>query len=362
MEKIVLTHRFKIKTPSAKRFLKKKAKAVNFVWNYCNEVSYNSVRKYSKFLGKYDLTALTNGCSKELELNSQSVQAICFQYAQSRKQFKKIKLRWRTKDSLGWVPCTNQNIKLTEKGFVYDKKEFKVFGFRPIIGKFLCGSFSEDSKGNWYLNLTCEEVVQKHSHPVDVVGIDLGLKNTAVLSDGYVVKNNKEFRKLEQKLALAQKRNHKKQVKSIHQKIKNKRKDFLHKESLKITKTYKNIFIGNVSGKFLQKTNGKSLSDASIGIFKTLLKYKAVKHSGQVFEINESFSTLTCANCFERTGPQGLTGLSVREWKCSNCSVVHDRDVNAAKNILRFGHETLRSASFKGSPVLKDGECVTNPL
>jgi transposase len=357
MEKIVLTHRFRIKTPSARRFLKKKARAVNFVWNYCNEVSYNSVRKYSKFLNKYDLTDLTKGCSKELSLNSQTVQAICFQYFQSRKQFKKIKLRWRTKDSLSWLPTTNQNIKFTEKGFIYDKKEFKVFNFKKLEGKFLCGSFSEDSKGNWYLNLTCEEAVLPHRHSVDAVGIDLGLKTTAVLSDGYAVKNNQEFRKLEQKLAKAQRHKHKKQVKNIHTKIKNKRKDFLHKESLNISKTYKNIFVGNVSGKFLQKTNGKSSADASISVFKNLLKYKAVKHSGQVFEINESFSTLTCSACAKRTGPQGLTGLSIREWKCGNCSVVNDRDVNAAKNILRFGQETLilkqaQLAEGKGSPAL----------
>lgn len=68
--------------------------------------------------------------------------------------------------------------------------------------------------------------------------------------------------------------------------------------------------------------------------------YKAIALGVEYKEVNEMFSTVTCSTCFERTGPSGLSALGVREWICK-CGAVHDRDVNAAKNILRFGRESL---------------------
>ncbi len=68
-----------------------------------------------------------------------------------------------------------------------------------------------------------------------------------------------------------------------------------------------------------------------------MLRYKAVTHGVDFAETNESYSTVTCSHCLERTGPRGLEGLEVRDWECGNCGKQHDRDVNGAKNILIFG-------------------------
>jgi putative transposase len=170
------------------------------------------------------------------------------------------------------------------------------------------------------------------------------LKTSAVLSDGAVIENRSEFRNLEKKLAKAQRARKKNQVKKIHAKIKNKRRDFLHKETTKVAKKYHSLYVGDVSGKFVQSGNGKSSTDASIGVIRDLLKYKAFRLSGYYYEVNENSSTVTCSHCHKKTGPSGLSDHGVREWICRECHVHHDRDINAAKNILRVGRDSLSAA------------------
>jgi transposase len=204
------------------------------------------------------------------------------------------------------------------------------------------GSFSEDAKGNWYLNLTCEVKVQPHEHSVEEIGGDPGLKDSLVFSNGDRIENVRAFQKAEEKLAKAQRAHKKKQVRNIHQKIANKRRDKLHKETTRVVRLYKTLYLGDVSAKFLQQTNGKSSTDASIGVIRQHLTYKALRHSGRCIEVSERFSTITCSSCLKRTGPSGLSDLGVRAWSCADCGVTHDRDVNAARNVLRFGRESLK--------------------
>jgi len=344
---VTTTLRYRIKDASEMNRLDGLARAVNFVWNYCNETSYNAIRNHGKFLSEFDLQALTTGSGKELGISSVTVQAICKEYVTRRTQFKKRKLRWRTsrgsKRSLGWIPFKTNAIQVEGNKVYYLSHGYKIWLSRPIEGRILSGSFSQDVQSHWYVNLACEVSKIDHKHTVEEVGIDLGLKTSAVLSDGTVIDNTAEYRKLEEKLGKTQRVNKKKQAKKIHARIRNKRRDFLHKETTKIAKKYHTVFVGDVSGKFVQSGNGKSSSDASIGVIRDLLKYKAIRHSGYCFEVNESSSTVTCSHCHKKTGPSGLSDLGVREWTCSECHAHHDRDVNAAKNILRFGRESLRA-------------------
>jgi transposase len=345
--KVVITLRYRIKDASSANGLDRHACSVNYVWNYCNETSFHAIRNHGKFLSAIDLKNLTSGSAKELGLNSVTVQAICEEYVTRRVQFKKRKLRWRTsrgsRRSLGWIPFKANSIQIDGDKVCYLGHSYKLWLSRPIEGRVLTGSFSQDAQGHWYVNLTCEVSRVDVRHTIEDVGIDLGLKTSAVLSDGTVIENKAEFRKLEEKLGKAQRANKKKQARKIHAKIKNKRRDFLHKETTKIAQTYHTVFVGDVSGKFVQSGNGKSSTDASIGVIRDLLKYKAMRHSGYCFEVSESSSTVTCSTCHKKTGPSGLRDLGVREWICSECHVHHDRDVNAAMNILRFGRESLRA-------------------
>lgn len=345
--KVTTTFRYRIKDASELNRLDRLSCSVNFVWNYCNETSYNAIRNHGKFLSAIDLKNLTSGSAKELGLNSVTVQSVCEEYFTKRTQFKKRKLRWRiskgSRRSLGWIPFKRNSIQVKDDRVFYLGHGYKIWLSRPIEGRILSGSFSQDAQGHWYVNLASEVSKVDHRHQVEDVGIDLGLKTSAVLSDCTAIDNTAELRKVEEKLKKAQQANKKKQVKKIHAKIKNKRRDYLHKETTKIAKKYHTVFVGDVSGKFVQSGNGKSSADASIGIIRDFLKYKAMRHSGYCFEVSENSSTVTCSSCHKATGPSGLSGLGVREWVCSECHAHHDRDINAAKNILRFGRESLRA-------------------
>ena len=175
------------------------------------------------------------------------------------------------------------------------------------------------------------------------MGIDLGLKTTATCSDGTELEASCFYRGLEEKLATAQRANNKKHVKTIHAKIANRRKDSLHKFSRKLVNRCGLIVVGNVSSLKLVKTKmAKSVLDAGWGQLKTMLDYKCA-HAGIVFKaVNEAYTTQTCSSCGLRPNsrPKGIAGLGIREWTCE-CGVTHDRDVNAAKNILALGHERL---------------------
>ena len=344
---VVSTLRYRLKDASKLNLLDQLARSINCVWNYCNETSFNAIRNHSKWLSAIDLKNLTSGSAKELAISSVTVQAICEEYVIRRMQFKKRKLRWRassgSKKSLGWIPFKANSIQIRGDRAIYRGHEFRIWLSRPIDGRILTGSFSQDARGHWYVNLACEVARIENKHQIEEVGIDLGLKTSAVLSDGSVIENQAEFKKLEEKLGKAQRAKKKKQAKKIHAKIKNKRRDYLHKKTTQIAKKYHTIFIGDVSGKFVQSGNGKSSTDASIGVIRDLLKYKAMRHSGNCYEVSENSSTVTCSSCHKKTGPSGLSGLGVREWTCSECHAHHDRDINAAKNILRFGRESLRA-------------------
>lgn len=312
------------------------ANAINFVWNYCNDVNQERWKKFRKTFTAYDLHKMVSGCSNELGLNSQSINLICTEFDKCRRKTKKIKLAWRSKKrNLGWIPFKGVSVKITEDTIRYNGIVFKFWNSRNIEGKILTGSFSQDSKGHWYVNLTADTPVIKSDIIVSRVGIDLGLKTIASLSNGIELSRENITIKHEQRLAMAQRANKKSLVKSIHTKIKNQRKDWNHKATTQLVRNYSFIAIGNVSSSKLKKTRmAKSVVDAGWSTFKTMLTYKAIALGVEVKEVNESFSTVTCSSCSKKTGPSGLSKLGVRQWICSSCGVQHDRDANAAKNIL----------------------------
>lgn len=321
------------------------AGAVNFVWNYANETSFEYLIKKSKWLSGYDLQTLTKGCSKDLGLNGQTIQAVVQMFAAKRFHAKKRKLSWRSaKRSLGWVPFNGQAIRVYGNVIIHNGFKFSFWRSRDINGKIKIGSFSRDARGRWYVNFTCESHKLNPIKSGGEVGIDLGLKTFATLSNGAKLRRDSITAKYAYKLATAQRARKKNLVKTIQAKIKNTRKDWNHKETTKLINQYDRIIVGNVSPSKLKKTRfAKSVSDASWADFKTMLAYKAIALGVEYKEVKENFSTVTCSTCFERTGPSGLSALGVREWTCK-CGATHDRDVNAAKNILRFGHETLKGA------------------
>lgn len=326
------------------------AREVNFVWNYLNELSNRSIREHGKFLSGYDMQKYTAGATKEgLSIGSSTVQQVCEEYATRRKQFKKSRLNWRVsnqksaKRSLGWVPFKLGAVKYRSGQVKFCGQHFGLWDSYGL-GDFdlRAGSFSADARGRWYLNVVVKVEAVKSEGRASV-GIDLGLKECAVTSDGRRIEG-RFYRKLEAKLGLAQRAGKKQRVRAIHAKIANQRKDMMHKFSTALVKDCGAIFVGNVSSKKLVKTKmAKSTLDASWSMLKTMLEYKS-HQAGVVFEeVNEAYSTQICSCCgvISESSPKGRAELGIREWVCVDCGSIHDRDINAAKNILAVGFGRL---------------------
>jgi putative transposase len=347
---MILTYRYRIKDATAGKHLDRMATAVNLVWNYCGGIQNDSRRLNRRWPSGFDLIKLTSGCSKELGLHSDTVQAVCKQFAISRDKAKR-RPRWRAsrgpKRSLGWVPFQcDRPLKINGDTVTFLGQEYRLWLSRPIPADIRSGSFSEDAEGRWYLNLVCE-VADDRPTGAGEIGIDLGLKDFAALSTGTKITNPRHVRKAAAKLARAQRAGRKAQARKIHRKIAAQRRHFLHEQSTRIVRENALICVGDVNSAALARTKmAKSVLDAGWSAFRSMLEYKAIRHRAVFVKTNERYSTQTCSCCGSRAGaPRGVEGLQVRSWSCGGCGVLHDRDTNAALNILRSGRNTALQAT-----------------
>jgi transposase len=315
-------------------------------------VSLLAFRRDKTFLSAYELHKLTAGTSKDLRLSADTIQQVCTEYVTRRKQFKKIKLKWRSKKrSLGWIPFKAAYIKLHGDTVTYCGHRFRLWLSRPVEGAIKTGSFTQDARARWYVNLQCE--VADAAEPVGQaeIGIDLGLSTQIACSDGVVYSRENLTRAHEDALALAQRAHKKSRVKAIQAKIAHTRNDWTHKATTAIARRARLIVIGDVSSAKLIKTPfAKSTLDAAWHSVRHQLSYKANRLAGVCVSGSEYLSSQTCADCGSRTGPRGLSRLGVRAWVCSSCGVAHERDVNAARNILAL--RTGRGTPTKGIRLL----------
>jgi len=348
------TLRLRIKDKHAKALFAM-AREVNTVWNFCNETSAKAVRERQKFLSGYDLQKLTDGFSKcdGVAIGSATTQQVCEEYATRRRQFKRARLNWRvsnpksSKRSLGWIPFKSRAVRYKAGQIQFCGLKLGLWDSYGLTHYELrAGSFCEDSRGRWYLNVQVkipELVGPVLSAATSAVGIDLGLKTCATSSDGKKIEG-RFYRGLEAKLGIAQRAGKKPRTRAIHAKIGNQRKDMLHKFSTALVRNNAAIFVGDVASAKLVKTKmAKSTLDAGWSSLKTMLEYKS-HQAGIVFEeVNESYTTQICSCCrtISASSPKGRAGLRIREWTCSECGSVHDRDVNAARNILALGLQRL---------------------
>jgi len=324
--------------------LSRQAAAVNHVWNYVNELSSRAIRERGQFLSAFDLHPYTKGAGKLLGLHSQTLQVVAQEYVIRRKQSRKQRLSWRkthgVRRSLGWVPVNTGAAQWKNGQVFFNRQHFKVWDSYGLSQyRFRSGCFVEDARGRWYF---CVAVTVKPESRCGTgsVGVDLGLKTTATPSEGEPLEAGRFYRDQEQKLAVAQRARKKNRVRAIHAKIRNRRHDALHKYSRELVKNNGLIVVGNVSSSGLAKTKqAKSVLDAGWSTLRTLLSYKC-EHAGSVFlEVDERYTTQTCSCCgaISDNSPKGRAGLGIRVWTCE-CGVAHDRDINAARNILAAGH------------------------
>ncbi len=329
---------------------------VNQYWNAANEESSQlgwipipGVGWINGQTSAFDLQASLRDLRKErgFGIHSGTAQEVIAEHARKRRQFRRDKLRWRVSSgarrSLGWVPFKAGAAQWKRGQIYYNGTYFKVWDSYGLSQyRFKAGCFSEDARGRWYFNV----IVEVHVRPVagvSAIGIDLGIKATAACSDGVKFEKKGRYAALEAKLGLAQRAHKTDRARAIHAKIRNQRKNDVHQFTTALVRRHAAIFVGNVNSQFLIAGQPKAAYDAAHGLLRDQLKYKAIEHSVIYEEIGEQYTTQACSCCGQigPNSPKGRAGLGIREWTCHACGATHDRDVNAAKNILALGHERL---------------------
>ena len=253
-----------------------------------------------------------------------------------------------------------QAAEYTTSAFRWDGKELKLAKMdaplnirwsRPIpkAAKVTTCTVSKDTAGRYFVSMLCDDAVKNKRKVGGKVGIDLGLTHFAILSTGEKIASPNTFRKNETRLAtlqhrLAKKRkgsaNRKKaklKVARLHAKIADSRKDFLHKLSTRLINENQVIAVESLAVSNMQKNHhlAKSIGDAGWAEFVRQLEYKALWYGRTLIGIDRWYpSSKRCHDCGHTVTS---LPLNVREWACPECGVIHDRDINAARNILAAG-------------------------
>lgn len=247
---------------------------------------------------------------------------------------------------------TNGTIKVFENAVQLPKLgKVKCRISKEVKGRILSATVSKNPSGKYFVALCCTDVeIEPLSSTGAVSGLDLGIKSFAVTSDGVEYPNHKYLAKSEKKLARLQRQLSRKtkgskreekarlQVARLHEHIANQRKDTLHKLSTDLIRQYDVICIEDLAPKNMVRNHrlAKSISDASWGEFRRQLTYKAEWYGREVVVVDRFYpSSQLCSAC----GAQwpGTKDLAVRRWTCPECGANHDRDTNAARNILNEG-------------------------
>lgn len=253
-----------------------------------------------------------------------------------------------------------QSAEYTTSAFKWDGKALKLAKMAdplnirwsrqiPKAAKVTTVTVSKDTAGRYFVSLLCDDAVAAKADAQNKIGIDLGLSHFAILSNGEKVAAPNTFRKNEAKLAKLQRRLAKKQkgsnrrakaklkVARLHAKIADSRRDFLHKLSTRLINENQVIAVESLSVSNMQKNRclAKSISDASWSEFVRQLEYKAHWYGRELIGIDKWFpSSKRCSDC-GHTMPK--MPLKIRQWACPECGVTHDRDINAARNVLAAG-------------------------
>jgi putative transposase len=200
-------------------------------------------------------------------------------------------------------------------------------------GKIKCSQLVKRASG-WYLCLFIDAEPNAIPRLAEgQIGIDPGFTNLLTTSDGEIVEHPRELEAGAKRLAQAQRGGNKRLVARLQERIRGSRKDRNHKLSRRLVAENTLIAFSADSHAKIARKFGKSVTSSGHAQLRQMLAYKSPTSGTRYVEVGSKFSTKTCSECGSLSGPTGLTGLSVRQWRC-RCGAEHDRDVNAAKNVL----------------------------
>ncbi|MGY3804200.1 hypothetical protein ACWNT8_09085 [Pigmentibacter ruber] len=380
---MITTYRYRIKdSGSTKKKLLKMANGVNFIWNFCKETQSNALKnkpvkvitdpKTKKiyytpyFFTQYEMNELVAGSSKELGLHSQTVQAVAEEYITRRKQFKKL-LRWRGRNSLGWIPFKSSGIKIVKDVVQYNKLKFRFWNSRnlPIDAHIKSGSFAQDNCGRWYINITIEtknNLYNKNStsesaiflsnykgiiyqNESDSVKPNFSSKLIAKIKKLNIAKKKRVIQRKKDKLKEKPKPIGRKEKKILN-KVANIKQDLFHKESTKIINNNRLVITNEIiaAKKRIQSRNSFISTRLNVKHFQNMLCYKALR-AGKVVSIvsNKNLSLVP----FQCCSLQSQFILRKRTFVCKIChkrtsfmTSARNNLFLAAKHLLRIGHDT----------------------
>lgn len=358
---------------------------VRFIYNHFLNIKNNEYKETGKNLSYYDLcnklTTIKNSDDYDWlnDVNSQSLQwSIRFldisfnNFFNKKSKFPKFKKK--SNEQSFKVPV-NSTFKLSDKKIIIPKfKEgIKYKGNIDLnnLLKFNSITITKTPTGKYYASLQGEFNYDPKEKNDNKIGLDLGIKDFLITDNGIKVDNPKYLKKSLKKLKYNQKqlskktkgsKNRNKQriiVAKIYEKVVNKRNDFLHKLSSKIVNENQIICLEDLAVKNMVRNHklAQSISDVSWSKFVNMLKYKTEWNNRELVQINRFYpSSKSCSKCNYIN--EGLT-LKDREWTCPSCNTHHDRDINAAKNILKQGINILSGCGEQSDIKQKSVEALS---
>ena len=337
---------------------------VRFVYNYYLDKRIKAYQENKTSLNYYDCCKDLTSLKKELEWlrepDKDSLQKSLKDLDEAYKKFfkghfgfprfkskKNHKKSYRTSCTNNNIEFQNNHIKLPKLGWV------KIRDTQISQGRILNATVSQDPSGKYYCSLCCTDIEIKHLPPTNnQVGIDLGIKNFAITSDGVKYSNPKYLQQSLNKLAKLQRELSRKtrggsnwnkariKVARQYEKIRNQRQDFLQKLSTELIKENDIICIEDLNISEMIQDNRKdmrrNIGDVSWCEFTRQLQYKADWYGRIIIKVGRYFASSQICSCCGKKFPI-TKDLGVRQWTCPNCKSILDRDINAAINILNEG-------------------------
>jgi putative transposase len=329
---------------------KTEQKSMNY--NACS-ADLTNLKKEKEWLKEIDKFALQNSL-KDLD---KAYQNFFREVKKGNKEqgFPKFKSKHNNKHSYR-TTFTNNNIEIKDNKIKLPKLGLVKFAkSRDIQGRILNCTITKMCSGKYFISICCTDVeIEKYDDNKNIIGIDLGIKDFAICSNGETIANPKYLSKLEKKLKREQRKLSKKKKGSknrnkqrvklniVHEKIANQRNDFLHKTSTKLIRENQIICFEDLNVKGMVKNHklAKAISDVSWSEFVRQNNYKALWHDRIIQKIDSFFpSSQLCSVCGYKNIE--VKDLSIREWKCPECNTIHNRDINAAINIKNEGMRLL---------------------